>query len=530
MTIEDGYAIQRAWLQLRLAEGRVVKGRKIGLTSRAMQQASQITEPDYAPLLDDMFFEAGGDIPLDRFIAPRVEVELAFILGRPLKGPGVTLADVLAATELVTPAVEIIDARIEQFDRETKAPRKVFDTIADFAANAGIVTGGRPVRPHDVDLRWAGAMLYKNGVIEETGLAAAVLNHPGNGIAWLANKIAPYDEQLERRRRRPRRLVHPADDRRRAATSSMSTTGRSGRSPSASPEPSRFATPENPMKQQKNAFKAALARREPQIGLWLSLADGYVAEMVATTGFDWLLIDAEHAPNDLRTVLAQLQAVAPYPVSPVVRPVQGDRALIKQYLDIGVQSLLVPMVHDAKQAAEVVAATRYAPAGTRGLGGAMSRVTRWSKIDELRRPGARRDLRPGAGGVEGGDGEPGGDRRGRRHRRRVLRPGRPLGLDGLPRPAGPSRGAEGDRRRHRHGAGRRQGAGDHRHRSGGLRALSARRSAVRRRRRRGRPADSRRHRSRSTIQALIRDAVRADGARCAISFSLGRAPLEAPHW
>ena len=240
MTIDDGYAIQRAWLQLKLAEGRVVKGRKIGLTSRAMQQASQITEPDYAPLLDDMFFEAGGDIPVDRFIAPRVEVELAFILGRPLKGPGVTLADVLAATELVTPAVEIIDARIEQFDRETKAPRKVFDTIADFAANAGIVTGGRPVRPHDVDLRWAGAMLYKNGVIEETGLAAAVLNHPGNGVAWLANKIAPYDEQLERRRRRPRRLVHPADRPRRAATSSMSTTGRSGRSPSASPEPSDF--------------------------------------------------------------------------------------------------------------------------------------------------------------------------------------------------------------------------------------------------------------------------------------------------
>ncbi|MGZ5133194.1 MAG: 2-oxo-hept-4-ene-1,7-dioate hydratase [Caldimonas sp.] len=196
MTIADGYAIQRAWLALKLAEGRVVKGRKIGLTSRAMQQASQITEPDHAPLLDNMFFDAGGDLPLDRFIAPRVEVELAFILARPLRGPGVTLAEVLAATELVTPAVEIIDARIEQFDRETKAPRKVFDTIADFAANAGIVTGGRPVRPHDVDLRWAGAMLYKNGVIEETGLAAAVLNHPGNGIAWLANEIARYDEQL----------------------------------------------------------------------------------------------------------------------------------------------------------------------------------------------------------------------------------------------------------------------------------------------------------------------------------------------
>src|SRR5436190_1462304 len=195
MTIDDGYAIQREWLKTGLAEGRVVKGRKIGLTSRAMQQASQIDEPDFAPLLDDMFF-APGAIPFDRFIAPRVEVELAFVLGRPLQGPGVTLADVLAATELVTPAIEIIDARIEQFDRETKAPRKVFDTIADFAANAGIVTGGRPVRPHDVDLRWTGAMLYKNGVIEETGLAAAVLNHPGNGVAWLANKIAPHDERL----------------------------------------------------------------------------------------------------------------------------------------------------------------------------------------------------------------------------------------------------------------------------------------------------------------------------------------------
>ena len=196
MTVEDGYAIQREWVRLEIADGRRVRGRKIGLTSRAMQQASQIDEPDYAPLMDDMFFEQGGDIPFDRFIAPRVEVELAFVLGRPLKGPGVNLFDVLSATEYVTPAVEIIDARIEQFDRETKAMRKVYDTISDFAANAGIVTGGRPVRPTEVDLRWVGALLHKNGVIEETGLAAGVLNHPATGVAWLANKIAPYDEQL----------------------------------------------------------------------------------------------------------------------------------------------------------------------------------------------------------------------------------------------------------------------------------------------------------------------------------------------
>ena len=196
MTIDDGYAVQRAWLKTRLAEGRVVRGRKIGLTSRAMQQSSQIDEPDFAPLLDDMFFAAGA-LPFDRFIAPRVEVELAFVLARQLRGPGATLADVLAATEVVTPAVEIIDARIEQFDRETKAPRKVFDTIADFAANAGVVRSDVAVRPDAVDLRWVGAILARNGVVEETGLAAGVLDHPGNGIAWLANKIAAYGEQLD---------------------------------------------------------------------------------------------------------------------------------------------------------------------------------------------------------------------------------------------------------------------------------------------------------------------------------------------
>ena len=196
MTIEDGYAIQREWVKLEQADGRVIKGRKIGLTSRAMQISSQITEPDYAPLMDDMFFETGSDLPFDRFIAPRVEVELAFILGRPLKGPGLTMFDVLAATEYVTPAVEIIDSRIEQFDRDTKVMRKVFDTISDFAANAGIVLGGRPVKPDALDLRWVGAMLFKNGVIEETGLAAGVLNHPATGVAWLANKIAPHDEHL----------------------------------------------------------------------------------------------------------------------------------------------------------------------------------------------------------------------------------------------------------------------------------------------------------------------------------------------
>ena len=196
MTIEDGYAIQRAWVKLEQADGRVIKGRKIGLTSRAMQQASQITEPDFAPLMDDMFFEAGIDIAIGQFIAPRIEVELAFELGKPLRGPNVTTEDVLDATKYVIPALEIIDARIEQFDRDTKVMRKVFDTISDFAANAGIILGDQRVKPDALDLRWVGAILSKNGVVEETGLAAGVLNHPATGVAWLANKIAPYNEQL----------------------------------------------------------------------------------------------------------------------------------------------------------------------------------------------------------------------------------------------------------------------------------------------------------------------------------------------
>ena len=118
-------------------------------------------------------------------------------LKKKLEGRQVTAEDVLDATDYVTPAIEIIDARIEQFDRHTKAMRKVYDTISDNAASAGIITGGRPVKPDSVDLRWVGALLYRNGVIEESGLAAAVLNHPAAGVAWLANKLAPWDECLE---------------------------------------------------------------------------------------------------------------------------------------------------------------------------------------------------------------------------------------------------------------------------------------------------------------------------------------------
>ncbi|HEV8020900.1 MAG TPA: 2-oxo-hepta-3-ene-1,7-dioic acid hydratase [Candidatus Lustribacter sp.] len=197
ITIHDAYAIQRAWMKLKFASGRQLKGHKIGLTSRAMQRSSNITEPDYGALLDDMFFANGGDVPIDRFILPRVEVELAFILKDRLSGPSCTIFDVLTATDYVVPAIEIIDARIQQVDPDTKVTRKVFDTISDNAADAGIVLGGRPVKPGDVDLRWVAAMLYRNGVIEESGVAAAVLNHPANGLAWLANKLHPHGVTLE---------------------------------------------------------------------------------------------------------------------------------------------------------------------------------------------------------------------------------------------------------------------------------------------------------------------------------------------
>ena len=197
MTIDDAYAIQRAWVALKMAAGRTLRGHKVGLTSKAMQASSQISEPDYGDLLDDMFFSDGSDIPASRFIVPRVEVELAFVLRSPLKGPGCTLFDVLSATDYVVPALEIIDARIEQFDAQTRAPRKVMDTISDNAANAGVVIGGRPIRPLDVDLRWVSALMYRNGAIEESGVAAAVLNHPANGVAWLANKLGSLGVTLQ---------------------------------------------------------------------------------------------------------------------------------------------------------------------------------------------------------------------------------------------------------------------------------------------------------------------------------------------
>jgi len=190
ITIDDAYAISSAVAQKHLESGAKLIGHKIGLTSKAMQRASKIDEPDYGYLFDTMMVADGAKVAHSDYCVPRVECELTFILARPLQGPGVGLLDVLRATEYVVPSIEIIDARVDE-------PRKIFDTIADNGAAAGIVLGGRPVRPFDVDLRTIGGALYRNSDIEETGIACGVLGNPAMGVAWLANKLAPFGTVLE---------------------------------------------------------------------------------------------------------------------------------------------------------------------------------------------------------------------------------------------------------------------------------------------------------------------------------------------
>lgn len=189
MEIDDAYRVQSAWAQSRIEKGAQIVGHKIGLTSRAMQKASNITEPDYGRIFDDAVFDDGAQIDAARFSKPRLEVELAFIMGSDLEGPGVKAYDVIRATEFIVPALEIIDYR-------TEVPRAITDTIADNAAFGAIVTGGRVIKPRDVDIRWVGATLSKNGIIEESGVSAAVMGHPAAGVAWLVNKLHAVDAKL----------------------------------------------------------------------------------------------------------------------------------------------------------------------------------------------------------------------------------------------------------------------------------------------------------------------------------------------
>jgi len=196
MGLDDAYAVQDRVLAARDAAGLRRIGWKVGLTSRAMQEALQITSPDSGVLYDDMLFANGASIPAGRFIQPRVEAEIAFVLKEDLAGRNLTRADVLRATDFVTPALELLDTRIRRRDAATGAIRTVMDTIADNAANGGLVLGSGRFAVDEADLRWMGCILKRDGVVEETGLGAGVLDDPVAGIIWLAGRIADYGQCL----------------------------------------------------------------------------------------------------------------------------------------------------------------------------------------------------------------------------------------------------------------------------------------------------------------------------------------------
>ncbi len=190
-TVEDSYAIQGVWRDKNIAAGRRLVGRKIGLTSKAMQQATGITEPDYGVMFDDTVYRSGAEIAVEKFSNVRIEVELAFVLKSPLEGPDCTLEDALAAIDYAVPALEVLNSHIEL------EGRTIVDTISDNAAYGAMVVGDERRRPDEIDLRWVPGVLSRNGEIEETGVAAGVLGHPATGVAWLANKFAQHGARLE---------------------------------------------------------------------------------------------------------------------------------------------------------------------------------------------------------------------------------------------------------------------------------------------------------------------------------------------
>jgi 2-oxo-hept-3-ene-1,7-dioate hydratase len=204
MTLDDAYAVQAAWIELQVAAGATVRGHKIGLTSRAMQMAMQIDEPDFGALLDHMFVANGATLRTADYLDPKIEVEFAFVLDRALVAHEVTgevtIDDVYAATSHIAPALELIDARSHRVHPLDGRQRTVIDTISDNAANAAIVVGdgsGPVADAREGHLRWAGAICSRNGVVEETGLGAGVLNDPVVGVVWLANRLRRLGIPLE---------------------------------------------------------------------------------------------------------------------------------------------------------------------------------------------------------------------------------------------------------------------------------------------------------------------------------------------
>lgn len=197
MTLDDAYAIQAALVQAKLDAGARITGRKIGLTSKAMQRALNITTPDSGVLFDDMHFEHGATVPAGRFIEPRIEAEIAFIMGRDIAGADVTRDDVISATDAVAPCLEILDTRILRRDPESGQARIIVDTVSDNAANAGIVLGDTKHAVEAFDLRTVGSIVKRNDEVEETGLGAGVLDDPMTSMLWLVQRLAQYQDGLK---------------------------------------------------------------------------------------------------------------------------------------------------------------------------------------------------------------------------------------------------------------------------------------------------------------------------------------------
>jgi len=190
LTIDDAYQIQLAQVDRWLADGRRVLGRKVGLTSPAMQAQMKVSQPDFGHLMDEMFFAEHVPVAAERFLQPRAEPEVAFVLGRDLAGPGVTVAAAATAVDFVLPALEIIDSRIADWRIG------IVDTIADNASSGGVVLGSTARRIGEIDLRLGGCVLHRNGEIAGTGAGGAVLGSPLNSLAWLANTLGQRGEVL----------------------------------------------------------------------------------------------------------------------------------------------------------------------------------------------------------------------------------------------------------------------------------------------------------------------------------------------
>jgi 2-keto-4-pentenoate hydratase len=191
LTIEDAYQVQLATIESKVAAGKKIIGRKIGLTSKAMQNLLGVDQPDYGHLLDNMVIEDGGDISSNLVLQPKVEAEIAFVLKKDLTGPYVSVPDVLLATEYVVPALEVVDSRIADWKI------KLEDTIADNASSGLYVLGETKMKPDNIDLAQVGVVFYKNGEIMNTGVGAAALGHPATCVAWLANKLFEFGITLK---------------------------------------------------------------------------------------------------------------------------------------------------------------------------------------------------------------------------------------------------------------------------------------------------------------------------------------------